>query len=138
MAKGYTHAIILEKLNRSRSKIGRTVYSAYIKRWGLHQYKIVRSNEKLVKKLILKIERLCYRPGLSDQEISYYFSLKGFEVPDFIIKRIRFDLGISKKITNFEQRKESDRLIKEELRKAIVIGKVQRYRRRYIYNYLRS
>ena len=128
----------MEKLNRSRNKIGRTVYSAYIKRWGLHRYKIVKSNEELVKKLILKIERFYYRPSLSDQKISYYFSLKGFEIPDFIIKRIRLNLRISKKTTSPKQRKESDRLIRKELKKAIAIKKVQRYKRRRIYNYFRS
>jgi hypothetical protein len=85
-----------------------------------------------------RIQILFFEVGLEDSDILTILHKEGFQIGRYTLVRLRFELGLRRRVRGVEQCQEADqlvrRLVAEELEKGVIDG----YGRRYLYTHFRQ
>lgn len=85
-----------------------------------------------------RIRVLFFEVGLEDTEMLLILQGEGFKITKYTLVRLRFELGLRRRVRGIEQCQEADRLVQrlvaEELEKGVIDG----YGRRYLYTHFRQ
>jgi hypothetical protein len=85
-----------------------------------------------------RIQVLFFEIGLNDKEMLKVLQAEGFQIGQWALIRLRYELDLKRSIRTEEQRAQADevirRLISDELEKGVIDG----YRCRYLYTHFRQ
>lgn len=85
-----------------------------------------------------RIQVLFFEVGLEDIDILTVLRSEGFKIGKYTLIRLRFELGLKRRVRGIEQCQEADQLVQqlvaEELQKGVIDG----YGRRYLYTHFRQ
>lgn len=85
-----------------------------------------------------RIQVLFFEVGLEDAEMLTVLKNEGFNIGKYTLVRLRFELGLRRRVRGVEQCQEADQLIRRLLTEELPHGVIDGYGRRYLYTHFRQ